>query len=171
MGAIEADTLTRPVYGWFSTVSGLKGVAQMQTQQTGVYGAVVVSLMMAAFLNGPVRAQSAPKFIRTHEVVFTQAPFPSAHASTIAVTPSGTLMVAFFGGTSEGHGDVEIWLSRTPAGERWSEPVPVTDTPDMPTWNPVLFQCDDTPWRFFKVGPSPREWAGGYRRSVDGGRT
>jgi len=99
------------------------------------------------------------------------APFRSAHASTIVETPSGTLIAAWFGGTAEGQDDVEIWISRKVAAGPWSAPEAVTDTPHMPTWNPVLFQAADTTWLFFKVGPSPREWVGGYRQSTDEGRT
>jgi predicted neuraminidase len=132
------------------------------------------SLVLAGairFFGGIGQAQTLPEFIDTREFIFTQAPFSSAHASTIVETSTGTLLAAWFGGTAEGHDDVEIWLSRKARGDKWSAPVPVTDTPDMPTWNPVLFQDGDTTWLFFKIGPSPREWVGGYLISADEGRT
>jgi predicted neuraminidase len=116
-------------------------------------------------------AQTLREFIRTQEFIYVDAPSGSAHASTIVETPSGTLMVAWFGGTAEGQDDVEIWMSRKPKEGTWSEPEAVTATPHMPVWNPVFFQDADTTWLFFKVGPSPREWVGGYRRSTDEGRT
>ena len=108
-------------------------------------------------------------FIRQHEFVHTEAPFASAHASTIVETPSRVLMVAWFGGTAEGRPDVRIWLSRRLPGQRWSPPVPVSDSLNMPAWNPVLFQDGGRTWLFFKIGPSPREWVGAYRTSDDAG--
>jgi predicted neuraminidase len=122
-------------------------------------------------MRGMAQSSSLPDFIRLREFIYAEAPFPSAHASTIVETPSGTLMAAWFGGTAEGNDDVEIWLSRRPVGQSWSLPLPLTDTPNMPTWNPVLFQDGRKTWLFFKVGPSPREWVGGYRTSEDDGRT
>ncbi len=110
-------------------------------------------------------------FIVEREFIYQKASFPSAHASTIAETPSGTLLSAWFGGTSEGNDDVEIYLSRKKVGSAWSTPVALTDIRDMPTWNPVLFQDGVKTWLFFKVGPNPREWVGAYRTSRDDGKT
>ena len=135
------------------------------------------SLLLIGMLSGNGRAiaqsrsSSAGDFVLLREFIYEAAPFPSVHASTIVETLSRTLMVAFFGGTAEGSDDVEIWLSRKPIGQIWSPPVPVTDTPNMPAWNPVLFQDGAKIWLFFKVGPSPREWVGGYRTSEDDGKT
>ena len=53
--------------------------------------------------------------IERSEFVFEQAPFASAHASTIVETPDRGLLVAWFGGSAEGSDDVEIWMSRKPA--------------------------------------------------------
>ena len=55
--------------------------------------------------------QGAAVKIASEEFVFTDAPFPSAHASTIVETPTG-LIAAWFGGTREKHPDVGIWVSR-----------------------------------------------------------
>jgi len=115
--------------------------------------------------------QDAADPVLQREFVYANAPFRSAHASTIVETQERTLMVAWFGGSSEGHNDVEIWLSRKPYGGGWSAPLQVTETPEMPAWNPVLFQDEGKTWLFFKVGPSPREWVGGYRISTDDGLT
>ncbi len=122
----------------------------------------------------PAVAQGDPAasaFLVRMEFIYDSAAFPSAHASTIVETDRRTLIAAWFGGTSEGSGDVQIWLSRKTQGQRWSPPVPVTETPGMPAWNPVLFQDGSTTWLFFKIGPSPREWIGGYRTSNDDGVT
>jgi predicted neuraminidase len=110
-------------------------------------------------------------FVRQREFIYVEAPFDSAHASTIVETPSRILIAAWFGGTAEGRPDVRIWLSRKPPGQPWSPPVPMTDTLKMPTWNPVLFHDGMRIWLFFKVGPSPREWVGAYRTSEDEGVT
>jgi len=128
-------------------------------------------LLASVFWSGAATGQAIPDFVRTREFVFTEAPFASAHASTIAETPARTLLAAWFGGSGEGRDDVEIQLSRKAAGESWSAPRPVTSAPDIPVWNPVLFQDADTTWLFFKIGPSPREWVGAYIRSGDDGRT
>ena len=45
--------------------------------------------------------------------IFERAPFPAAHASTVAETPQdGGLVAAWFGGAYEGHEGVGIWLAR-----------------------------------------------------------
>lgn len=130
-----------------------------------------LTVLMATIGDSVAQAQTTPDFVVTQEFVYSEASFPSAHASTITETPSGTLLAAWFGGTAEGHDDVEIWVSRKPRNEAWSAPRAVTSTPDIPVWNPVLFEDADTIWLFFKVGPSPREWVGAYVRSSDDGRS
>src|ERR1051325_511688 len=65
-----------------------------------------------------------PGILRS-EFIYTGAPIPSAHASTIPDTPQG-LVVAWFGGSHEGADDVTIWLSRLVDG-RWTAPVSVAD--------------------------------------------
>lgn len=107
--------------------------------------------------------------------IYEQAPFPSAHASTIVQSDAG-LIAAWFGGTREGAQDVGIWLSRHAEG-RWTPPVEVAtgEQPDgkrHPCWNPVLFSMPDKSIAlFYKVGPSPQTWWGMQRTSRDSGRT
>lgn len=109
------------------------------------------------------------------QLIFEDAPFASAHASTIAETADG-LVAAWFGGPHEGHPEVGIWLARE-AGGRWSRPVEVARGigrlgRSIPCWNPVLFQARAGPLLlFYKVGPSPRRWWGMLTRSTDGGRS
>jgi predicted neuraminidase len=111
------------------------------------------------------------------EFVFARgaAPFAECHASTIAES-HGQLVAAWFGGSGEGHTDVDIWLSLNPGG-RWTEPARVAtglqaDGKPQPCWNPVLFQPKSGPLMlFYKVGPSPRHWWGMLMKSEDGGRT
>jgi predicted neuraminidase len=109
------------------------------------------------------------------EFIYEEAPFPSAHASTIAETPAG-LAAAWFGGTAERDPDVGIWFSHK-VGESWTAPAEVANgvQPNgtrFPSWNPVLFQPVDGPLvLFYKVGPNPREWWGLVRTSTDNGQT
>ena len=109
------------------------------------------------------------------QFVFEEAPFASAHASTIAETAAG-LVAAWFGGPHEGHPQVGIWLARHLDGQ-WSLPVEVAQGRDrsgraQPCWNPVLHQTGAAPLLlFYKVGPSPRRWWGMVRSSADSGAT
>jgi predicted neuraminidase len=107
----------------------------------------------------------------TKEFIFTSAPFPSSHASTVVQLKSGDLMAAWFGGTAEGEPDVAIWSAvRTARG--WSRPVELAREPDTPCWNPVLFHSNDgLLWLYYKFGPNPSSWTGARRWSNDEGRT
>jgi predicted neuraminidase len=130
-----------------------------------------ISLPWSASLAAPV----APSPIVQSEFIFTAAPFPSCHASTIAET-QGQLVAAWFGGTAERNPDVGIWLSHR-EGDAWTRPVEVANgvqspTLRYPTWNPVLFQPKSGPLMlFYKVGPSPSEWWGMVMTSTDAGHT
>lgn len=118
------------------------------------------------------QAQQTPGVVRA-EFIFTNAPFASCHASTIAKT-KGMLVAAWFGGTAEGRKDVGIWLSRRDSDD-WTPPRVVaegvqTDGSREPCWNPVLFQPKEgNLLLFYKVGPSPRKWWGMLMTSEDGG--
>jgi predicted neuraminidase len=142
-------------------------VARQLRASTG--GCIRLALLMSAMADGTGYAQAGQSFVLTQEFVFTEAAFASAHASTIVETPARTLLAAWFGGSAEGHDDVEIWLARKASDQEWSVPRRVTSTPDIPVWNPVLFVDADTTWLFFKIGPSPREWVGAYCISADDG--
>lgn len=109
------------------------------------------------------------------EFIYTSAPFPSCHASTVLETGNG-LLAAWFGGSYESHPDVSIYCSSND-GTGWSAPVMVADgiqsaTLRYPCWNPVLFRLTDGAIAlFYKVGPNPREWWGLYKISLDEGNT
>jgi predicted neuraminidase len=94
------------------------------------------------------------------------------------------VLVAWFGGTHEGHRDVAIWASeREPAsgemlarrrgpGEGWSEPRRIAHASEAPHWNPVLFaRSPDDLVLHFKVGERIRDWQTWAQRSLDGGRS
>jgi predicted neuraminidase len=121
---------------------------------------VALSLISAALMAAP-----------PSEFIYQTAPFPSCHASTIVEISHGELLAAWFGGTGEGKPDVAIWSSRKSNGV-WSEPVELAREPNIPTFNPVLFfSADKTLWLYYKFGPSPSQWTGARRSSMDGGRT
>lgn len=113
--------------------------------------------------------------ITSSGLIYEEAPFPSAHASTIVETPAG-MVSSWFGGTAEKNPDVGIWVSRNVNGQ-WTTPVEVANgiQPEgnrHPTWNPVLFQPTDGPLvLFYKAGPTPQSWWGLVRTSSDNGLT
>ncbi len=137
-----------------------------------------VTVLFLTGLAASAVADDSPVLLK--EDIYTEAPYPSCHASTLAETPDG-LVAAWFGGTAEKDPDVGIWVSRlTPTG--WTESVEVANgvqfvEPDgtvvrHPTWNPVLFQMPQGPLLlFFKAGPSPSTWWGMLTRSDDHGQT
>jgi predicted neuraminidase len=108
---------------------------------------------------------------RAKEFVYDQAPFLSAHASTIVELRNGRLLTAWFGGTKEGAPDVAIWSSsRSDRG--WSPPIELAREDGIATFNPVLFHTKDgTLWLYYKFGPHPTSWTGARRFSVDEGKT
>jgi predicted neuraminidase len=106
----------------------------------------------------------------SQEFIFTSAPFPSAHASTIVELPNGDLLAAWFGGTAEGAPDTAIWASRRTANQanQWSAPYVLVREPNIACWNPVLFHsADGKLWLYYKFGPSARTWTGARLVSND----
>jgi predicted neuraminidase len=108
--------------------------------------------------------------------IYTSAPYPSAHASTIVETTQGILLAAWFGGTAEGRPDVGIYLTRKVRKE-WQEPFQVAmgygpEGQRLPCYNPVLFQPKGGPLMlFYKVGHSPQSWWAYLLLSTDEGLT
>ena len=138
-----------------------------------------LKLWLAAILLGPVISVMAtetnqPGVVKS-EFIFTNAPFRSCHASTIAETKLG-LVAAWFGGTSEGQPDVSIYVSRQQDG-RWAPPVKVAEGTGFATnrfacWNPVLFEPKNGPLLlFYKVGPRPASWWGMMMTSTNDAQT
>jgi predicted neuraminidase len=135
-----------------------------------------MALLAAAFAAGVPGGDgpaSQPGLIASN-FIFDNAPFPSAHASTIVETKSG-LIAAWFGGSDEGFPDVGIWMSRD-GGKGWTPPVEVARWDEggkrLPCWNPVLFQpTGGLLWLFYKAGPTPANWWGMLISSRDDGKT
>lgn len=132
-------------------------------------------LPLAALIGSVAVASAQTNGIVTQEFVYTSAPFPQCHASTIVETRDG-LVAAWFGGTREGAPDVGIWLSRQVEG-RWTAPVEVAnglreDGKRFACFNPVLFRPDQGPLLlFYKSGGHPQGWAGFMKTSPDNGLT
>lgn len=134
-----------------------------------------VSLAIPAAAALAAAQPSSPAILKS-EIINEYAPYPASHASTIAQTTSGTLVAAWFGGSSEGSADVGIWLARH-VGTQWATASEVAtgrqpDGTRYATWNPVLFQAPKGPLvLFYKVGPSPQRWWGMMMTSADDGNT
>lgn len=110
------------------------------------------------------------------EFVFERPPFSACHAPTIIELSRGELLAAWFGGSAEGHPDVEIWRAVHRNGA-WTAPQAsadgrLDDGRRFPCWNPVLFKSGrGTVFLFYKVGPSPEAWWGMMKMSEDDGQT
>lgn len=98
-------------------------------------------------------------------------PTKSCHASTVLPLPSGTVLVAWFGGTAEGKDDVDIFVTRRESGV-WQRPKRISADRDLPHWNPVLFRKENGQIiLFFKVGKKIAHWQTFFALSDDDGRT
>lgn len=125
-----------------------------------------ISCLLAMFLG--CIAVSAQK---VQEDIYTEASFPSAHASTLVELKNGDILAAWFGGSAEGKNDVAIWGSRR-SGGKWSAPFELVREPRIATWNPVLFHsADGKLWLYYKFGAQVRMWTGARLFSTDEGKT
>lgn len=72
-------------------------------------------------------------------------PCPFCHAADLLELPDGDLLCCFFaGGKGEGYADVNVYLSRLPAGEScWTQPIQVSDDALRSEQNPSLFLHPD----------------------------
>ena len=95
--------------------------------------------------------------------------FAQCHATTV-LKVGERLLCAFFAGTREGEDDVRIRLCEYENG-RWSDPVQMSFTKDVPCWNPVLYEKDGVIYLFFKAGKRIPVWRTFVRTSTDGGKT
>lgn len=99
-----------------------------------------------------------------------QSWFHDCHANTQAVLPSGTRLVAFWAGTSEGTPDQAIWLSRCVQGV-WEAPARIKYIYQLPHWNPVIMCCGTRAFLFYKVGLTVQTWYTMVSYSDDEGLT
>lgn len=120
----------------------------------------------------PANVETNPKKIivsAEREWIFTEKPTDSCHASTVLPLDNGTVVAAWFAGTSESDDDVKILTSVRGTDGKWSSPLRVSADPNVAHWNPVLFQNDDgTITLYFKVGKDTEYWKTYYSISTDG---
>ncbi len=108
--------------------------------------------------------------------IFSDPPFQSCHASTLAVLPDHKIIAAWFAGKQEGSPDVSIWTAVMDK-DVWSLPKETAngiqkDGIRFACWNPVLFTTrSGLLILFYKVGSSPRTWWGEMKTSADHGRS
>ncbi len=144
----------------------------MKISYFGVLFLILCCAGCASKITDPARWK---KGIVTDEFIYTGAPFPQAHAATIAETPEG-LIAAWFGGTREGNKDVCIWISRL-VNDRWTKPAMVADgvlndSTRYACYNPVLYFAPTGELiLFYKIGPNVAGWTGWLKRSKDSGHT
>jgi len=109
-------------------------------------------------------------------------PTPSAHASSIAVRPDGSALVAWFAGTREGARDVHIHMAELRGGAVVAD-WPALDRAHLQALthrvvrklgNPVVWSAPDGTLHLFVVSVGIGGWSGSavtHLRSPDGGRT
>jgi predicted neuraminidase len=126
---------------------------------------------MSAFMSAFLLAVATLTALTASEFIYTEAPFPSAHASNVVELRNGDLLASWFGGSAEGKPDVAIWTSRhTAAG--WSAPAELAREPQIACYNPVMFYTHDGRlWFYYKFGPHPSSWSAARRYSDDDGKT
>ena len=96
-------------------------------------------------------------------------PTASVHASTVCLE-GDDILLAWFGGSSEGDPDVDIYMTRRTNGA-WSFPQVIAGQENLPHWNPVLFRQEQSIDLFYKVGCPIPSWYTRRIRSEDGGQT
>jgi len=108
-----------------------------------------------------------------------EAYLPSAcvqnHAANIMPLPGGDLGCVWFGGTQEGIPDISVYFSRLSAGgDRWSQPVRLSDDPSRSEQNPILFPAPDNKlWLLWTAQVSGNQDTAIVRRrvSTDNGKS
>lgn len=96
---------------------------------------------------------------------------PSCHAASLIKTDGG-ILAAWFGGTHEGHDDVQIYVShRSDADGTWLAPQCVSAAEAVPHWNPVLYDNGEEILLFYKRGKRIPYWETMVSISRDGGTT
>lgn len=112
-----------------------------------------------------------PRIVKD-EFLYENAPFASAHASTIVETQEGSVVCAYFGGTYERNPDCNIWVNIKEKDGTWSAPILAADGNGVACWNPVLTEMPNGElWLFYKVGVNVAGWTGWLTKSKDGGHT
>jgi len=73
---------------------------------------------------------------------YIPSPCVQNHAAQITPLRDGSVGCVWFGGTQEGIPDISVYFSRLPpGGDRWSEPVKLSDDATRSEQNPLLFNA------------------------------
>ena len=131
---------------------------------------VAISLMFALASIGMAKCSSDDIIVSaTKEMIFDKKITDSCHASTVLPLDDGSVIAAWFGGSSEQKNDVKIYTSVRTEEDGWSDPIVVSAADNVAHWNPVLFQKEDgTVVLYFKVGKTTEYWQTYYVTSTDG---
>ena len=101
----------------------------------------------------------------------TPVNIPSCHAATLIKTADG-ILAAWFGGTHEGHDDVQIYVAhRSDADGTWTAPQCVSVVEPIPNWNPVLYDNGEEILLYYKRSKEIHSWNTMFTTSRDGGDT
>ena len=101
----------------------------------------------------------------------TPVNIPSCHAATLIKTSDG-ILAAWFGGTHEGHDDVQIYAAhRSDADGTWTAPQCVSVVEPIPNWNPVLYDNGEEILLYYKRSKEIHSWNTMFTTSRDGGYT
>ena len=74
------------------------------------------------------------------EAMLPTGPWASAHAPSLLKTKEKTMLCCWFAGTYEGGADINVVVSRLPyGGDKWEEPINITNENDFSDQNPSLF--------------------------------
>jgi len=135
---------------------------------------VLILLAVIAFSisSNPAEAasrQMARPGLVLEEYVFIKGPTRDCHSSTLLELENGDLLCTWFGGTREGHADVNIWLARKSKGGQWQAPVSVADGDGKTLFNPVLVQLKGGDIQIYFVSPGIND--GKVITSSDNGHT
>ena len=96
------------------------------------------------------------------KLIMERCPTDMCHASTLLKTGPDRFLVAWFGGTKEGNGDVAIWITR--GNEEYFDAPQILAQSDEAHWNPVLFRINESKIiLFYKVGNEISKWRTMYR--------
>jgi predicted neuraminidase len=111
---------------------------------------------------------------KTEGFIPQNSAFKMCHSPTIVELCRGKLMMAWFGGKTEGDADVCIWYAFY-QNNVWSFPEIIAKGIDengrqIACWNPVLFKAyNGRLFLFYKIGNSPSSWRGMMKYSDNEG--
>lgn len=125
-------------------------------------------------LAGPSTARAGDDFA-IEKVYGTEIPPKYKHPASITELPNGDLVIAYFGGSGEYEADTRVHLTYKRKGtDKWTAPVVISDNPEVPEGNPVIWQAPGGDLWLFNVARFGPTWCDSKvqaRTSTDGGKT